>query len=244
MMAGDVIRPLRGAIGLALRPPSLVAWLVVLSMATGLRAFRTRPNIDIEPLASIWLGLLMFVGPALISAIIIFALSRTLLDDAAGYGRPLYGRFVGLYVLAVIVVEFLSFAGTIAVFSSGPSETLLVYGSPFVGSLASIAVFPLFVRCFATAAGIEEPRLGSVWSFVFDQGKWVYFWYAVCSFGFNLLGPFTFVNLLPAGEGNDLPGNLIQSAIAATAQILRSMLDIVAVKMVATGRQEDVEVFA
>jgi hypothetical protein len=243
-MAGELTLPVRDAIGLALRRPSLVAWFFVLAMAAGVRSFRTQARVDMDSATSVWLNLLVYFGPIMMSAIVIFFLARALLSETAGYGRPLYGRFVGLYVLAVILVELLDLAGTIAIFSGGPSPALLLYGSPLVGSLASVAVFPFFVRCFATAAGIEEPRLGAVWSIVFDDGKWVYVWYAVCAVGLNLLGVFVFANLLPAGEGNDLPGNLIQSVIAATAQILRSMLDIVAVKMVATGWQDDVKVFA
>jgi hypothetical protein len=217
---------------------------VVLALHVGVRAIQTRPYVDGVGANPIWLSIFTFIGAVAMSAVVIFFLSRALLTEASGYGRPLYARFAGIYVLAAILVEFLQSAGSVAVFSFATSPAAFVYGSPLVGALASVAAFPLFVRCFATAAGIDEPRLGRIWSFVFDGGRGVYFWYALCTIGLGLLGSFTFTNILPAGESNDLPGNLLQSAITATSQIMRSMLDIVAVKMVARGWREDVEVFA
>jgi hypothetical protein len=241
-MAGNLMQPLRSAIALGSRAPALVAFGVALATHTIVRAVQVQAFEAADPAP--WLNLLLYLGPVAMSAILIIFLARTLLIDAHGYGRPLIGRFAGLYLLAVILFEFVGFAGSIAIFSAGPSPLLLLYGSPVVSGLASAAAFPLFVRCFATAAGIEEPRLSTVWAFVFGGGRAVYFWYALSAIGLNLLSAFTFANLLPAGEGNSLPGNLVQSFISATAQILRCLLDVVAVRMLVSGWQEDVEVFA
>ena len=242
-MAGAFFMPLRSALRLALRWPPLLVWLIAFGMGSAISAAVAQYFFEMDPIEQVWFGILATIGPIVVSGILIFFLARTLLTDAAGYGRPLYLRFVGLYLFAAVALELIDAVTSMALLSQVESRTPLLYASPVVGAVANFAVFPMFVRSFAAAAGVEEPRLSAVWSFVFVGGRYAYFWYVACTIGLNFLSVLVFA-YLPAGPGDGLARGLIQSAIAATGQVVRSMLDIVTVRMVARGWRDDVEVFA
>ena len=224
-MAGGLIQPLRSALDLAQRRQPLFAWLGSWALGVGTMIVARQVYADGESSSPIELTALLFLVPAAISALIIMFLARALLADAAHYGPPLYGRFVGLYAFAVILVTVVQGVGegfTASLDSPGQAS---VFGLAFAGALGSAAVFPLMVRCFATAAGIAEPRLGTVWSFVFTTGRGAYFWYVAGTFALYLLGAALFVSRFPNG-GGDLIDTLTQGAIDATSQIMPDLLAI------------------
>lgn len=243
-MADQEVRPLQDALGRAFSPAGLTAWLCLVVMFAGTRALLVQMYANVTSPTFLWLNVAVSIGPMVLIALAIFFLARALLSEASGYGRPMYLSFLGLVVLWNLVVGIVSFMGTFAVFASDPSPFVMTYGSPLVGTLGAIAVFPLVVRTFATAAGIAEPRLGSVWAFAFGDGRRAYLWYAAITLATNILGPFAFANVFAAGQGNELLGNLVQSAISGTGQLLRFMLAVGVVWVMASGWRREAEVFA
>lgn len=238
-------QPIVLALAFALRWPSIVAWLVLVGVAMGMRAAQAQlfeaagaPNLAL-------LSLVTGMVPALVGAVLAFFLARALLAPQTGHANPLYWRFIGLFLLISTINWFVSIAGAFAIFSSERSQFMMTYGSVLVGPIGSILLFPVFVRMIATAAGAMEPRLGRTWAVAFDEGRAAYLWYAVCAVAFPVLMVFTFANLLPhSNEANALPGNLAQSAITGTGGLLRYLLAIVVAQWAIPGWARQVEAFA
>jgi hypothetical protein len=242
---GAFLRPIVAALSWAVRWPAIFAWIVLIAVATGTRALQTRAYADVAA-ADFALGSgLASIGTIVVNAALFLFLARIFLAPSFGRARPLYLRWLGLYLLSVAIVWFIMTAGTLAIFSGNPSQFMMTYGTTIVGALGAIVVFPIVVRSFAAAAGLDEQRLGKTWAFAFQEGRYAYFWYAACAVLFPILMVFTFVNLLPqGGEANALPGNVIQSTITATGSLLTMLLAIVAAQRTAPGPQHQAQVFA
>ena len=241
-MAGRLIEPLRSAIELARRGHAIAAWLVALAMSVALWFLQARAYEEDPLFGPGEADLVIFSAGTIVSALIIFFLGRTLLRDASDYGRPLLARFVGIYLMAVLLVVAVQTLGEVAIIALGGFRAPPVLAAAVVTAVASITLFPLFVRCFATAAGIEEPRLGSIWSFVFTGGRAVLFWYVTLTVALEALST-TVLVASRAAAGGEGP-SLVPGAIEATSQIMRCLFDIVAVKMTTRGWRDDAEVFA
>jgi hypothetical protein len=233
--------PIAAALALVPRWQSAVSWAVIVAMASTVRAtVLSMSDPSSVGVASLALGL----ASALILAALTFFLARTFLAPQTAHARPLYLRTIGLFALMYFLQMFVSLAGTVVVFANDPSPFMMTYGSVLVGSLGEIVVFPILVRVMTASAGAEEPRLAATLAFVLAHGRYAYLWYVICAAVFSSLMVFTFANLLgPGNQANALAGNVLQSAITGTGDLLQLLLAIVVARWAIPGWQSQAAVF-
>jgi hypothetical protein len=227
------------------RTPSLIAWVVLVAMAAGTRAIRTSmvPAAGYGNIVVVQL-LLTFVSVA-VGGLLVFLLGRALLASHTGHARPLYGRFIGLFVTSSLLTGFITTTAAVIIFAGVPTPFMATYGSILVGSLAAILVFPIVVRNMAAAAGSPEPKLPGMIGFDLADGRFAYAWYALCAIVFPAMVVFTFANLLPSDNtANQLPANIVQSLITGTGALLRYLVAIVAARGATPGMRQQAEAFA
>jgi len=247
----DFFRPMVSALALCGRGPSLVAWATLIAVAAATRASLVAAAAAAGEAGRthdfsnyIEMQLLIAFVPTLIAGALMFFLARALIAPQTGHAQPLYGRFLGLFVATRAIDRLIAGAGTAMIFLGMRTPFMTTYGSVMVGSLASIVTLPFLVRSLAAAAGASEPRLGGITGFVFDEGRSIYAWYAAVSLLFPLVMVYAFADILGPGTANDLPGNLVQSAIIGTGGLLRYLLAIVAARWAIPGEQRLAETFA
>lgn len=239
------VQPIASALHALKRMPSLVVWAILIVVEIASRAM-LRIILPDPSLSSLLMVEPVFaVVRALIGGVLTFYLARTLVAPNTRHARPLYGRFVGLFVASGLITWLISGIGRVVIFAGEPSQFMMTYGSILVGSFGAIVTFAFLVRMLTAAAGSLEPRLGGTLAFAFREGWSAYVWYTICAILFPVLMVYTFHNVLgPGNEANDLPGNFLQSVITGTGSVLQYLLAVVVARCTLPDARRLAETFA
>jgi hypothetical protein len=247
MVEGDVARhPVVEASALLARWPSLVAIAALFLLSVSERAAKAAmfDGEHYDPSLLVIVSLVSTLVAFIVGAAVILALARALVWDRNSERRPRPIRWFALYVAWCVGLNILSFMVPLLAYSSGFASEVIASTVLAAGAAGAIIFFPMLVRLFAMAAGIDEPKLGVVWAGLFGDRRAIYLWYAVATCGFTVLlyAAFQLIGPIQGRLGNVMAW-AVQGGINAVGQVFRYMLAAVAALSLAPAANWQAEAF-
>jgi hypothetical protein len=182
------MQPMTEALRLALRGPSLFAFLVLLTIPL---ARRRHSQLIIEGGAgAVAEGFSLYavlILPFCAGALAHWLIAREMVSEERGRKPSLWGRWLGLYTVYFVLVSILGILFSNIAFRGASGNFPFIYGATFASALAIIITFPVIVRTILAAAGEEMPRLTGVIRSLHGETGPIIGWFAACTISIPLL---------------------------------------------------------
>lgn len=168
--------------------PILVVFGILLAWDIG-RGYAFSLIVDFDQ-SYMQLSILLTVGGLVIGGVIDFILGRVMLRDNGKEWNEVFWRWVGLYVIYMLVLWALMTAGSVAIVMNAEAFPMLVYSQQYLIAVGTIITFPIFVRLLAFAGGNEQPNVLGCWSALMGAAKGYFVIYLLAQIAFSTAAAF------------------------------------------------------